>query len=80
MPASDSWLHVHRLFKSLIALVDLIDVTSGEAASTIQGLDRPLRRPASSGETPSAGQDGHDPMVRDALAAPVVLCALSERL
>ena len=80
VPASDSWLHVHRLFKSLIALVDPINVTIGEAASTVQGLDRPLRRPASSGETPPAGQDGQEPMAMDATAAPVVRRALTDSL
>ena len=80
MPASDSWLHVQKLFNSLIASVNPIDVTSGEAARTVQGLDRPPRRHACSGETPPAGQDGHDPMAMDATAAPLVRRALTAHL
>ena len=80
MPASDSWLLVHRLFSSLVASVDLIDVTSGKPDGAFLGHGRTPSRPASSGETPPAGQDGYDPMARDAPAAPIVRRALSERL
>ena len=80
VPASDSWIHVQRLFSSLVASVDLIDVTSGKPDGAFLGHGRTPSRPASSGETPPAGQDGHDRMAMDAPAAPVVRHALSERL
>ena len=80
VPASDSWLLVHRLFSSLVASVDLINVTSGKPDGAFLGHCRMSSRPASSGETPPAGQDGHDRMAMDAPAAPVVRRALSERL
>ena len=80
VPASDSWIHVHRLFSSLVASVDPIDVTSGKPDGAFLGHGRTPSRPASSGETPPAGQDGHDRMAMDAPAAPVVRRALLERL
>ena len=79
-PASDSWLLVHRLFSSLVASVNLINVTSGKPDGAFLGHGRTPSRPASSGETPPVGQDSHNSMVMDAPAAPVVLCALSKRL
>ena len=71
---------MHRLFSSLVASVDLINVTSGKPDGAFLGHSRTPSRPASSGETPRAGQDGHDNMAMDAPAAPVVRRALSERL
>ena len=48
--------------------------------SAQHGQDWTPSRPASSGETPPAGQDDHDSMAIDAPVAPVVRRALSERL
>ena len=76
VPASDSWLLVHRLFSSLVASVNLINVTSGKPDGAFLGHCRTPSRPASSGETPQAGQDCHYHVMMDAPVAPVVLCAL----
>ena len=80
VPASDRWLLLHRLFSSPVASVGLIDVTSGKPDGAFLGHGRTPSRPASSGETPPAGQDGQDRMAMDAPAAPVVQRALLERL
>ena len=78
--ASDSWIHVYRLFSLLVVSVNPIDVTCGKPDGVFLGHSRTPSRPASSGETPQAGQDCHNSMARDSQAAPVVQCALSERL
>ena len=67
---------MHRWFSLLVAPADLINVTSGKQDGAFLGHCRTPNRPASSGETQQAGQDGHNNMAMDALAAPVVQRAL----